>query len=56
MVCQFVNVFVGQLLAVHLLDAVGQQAAVQADETRLGQFTDERGNVLVLHVRIGIIL
>ena len=53
---QLVDVFVGQLLSVHLLDAVGQQAAVQAYEVRLGQLADERGYVFVFHVGIGVVL
>ena len=54
--CKLVDILVGQLLAIHLLDAVGQQATVQADEVRLGQLADERGYVLVFHVGIGIVL
>ena len=54
--CQFVDVLVSQLLAVHLLDAVRQQAAVQTDEVRLGQLAYQRGNVLVLHIGVGVIL
>ena len=56
MVCQLVNVLVSQLLAIHLLDAVGEQTAVQTDEVRLGQLANQRGDVLVLHIRIGVIL
>ena len=54
-VSQHVDVLVGQLLAVHLLNAVGQQATVQADEVRLGQLADERGNIFMLHVGVGVI-
>ena len=53
---QHVDILVGQLLAEHLLDAVGQQAAVQADEVRLGQLADERGDIFVLNVGIGVVL
>ena len=50
-----VQVFVRQLLAVHLLDAVGQQAAVQADEVLLRQLADQRGDVLVFDVGVGVV-
>ena len=56
MVGQFVDVFIGQFLAVHLFDTVGEQTTVQTDEVRLGQLAYQRGNVLVLHVGIGIVL
>ena len=56
MMCQQVEIAVGELLAIHLLDAVGQQAAVEADKVRLGQFADEGGDVLVLHVGVGVVL
>ena len=56
MVGQHVNILVCQRLAIHLLYAVGEQAAVKADEARLGQLTNERGDVLMLHVGVGIIL
>ena len=49
------QVFVRQLLAVHLLDAVGQQTAVQADEVPLREFADQRGDVLVLDVGVGVV-
>ena len=55
MVRQQVDVAVGQLLAVHALDTVGQQAAVEADEAALGQLADKRGDVLVLHVGVGVV-
>ena len=50
------DVLVGEGLAVHLLDTVGKQPAVQADEVRLGQLADERSDVLVLHVGISVVL
>ena len=53
---QLVNVLVSQFLAIHLLDAVGQQTAVQTDEIRLRQLTNQRRDVLVLHVCICVIL
>lgn len=55
-VAQKVEVAVRELLAVHLLQTVGQQAAVQADEVLLGQLADERGDVLVLDVGVGVVL
>ena len=48
------EIAVGELLAVHLLDAVGEQAAVQADEVALGQLSDEGCDVLVLDVGVGV--
>ena len=54
MVVQHLDILVRQLLAVHLLEAVGEHAAVQADEIRFGQLADERSHVLVLHVGIGV--
>ena len=56
MVGKHVDISVGQLLAIHLFDAVGQQPAVQPDEARLGQLAYKSGNVLVLYVCIGVIL
>ncbi len=56
MVRQQLDIPVGQLLAVHRLDAVGQQATVEADEIRLRQFADQRSNILVLDVGVGIVL
>ncbi len=50
------QVLVGQLLAVHLLDAVGQQTPVEPDEVLLGKLADEGGDVLVLDVGIGVVL
>ena len=55
MVLEQVDVAVGQFLAIHLLDLVAQEAAVEADESLLGQFADEGGDVLVLHVGVGVI-
>ena len=51
-----VKVAVRQFLAVHLADAVGQQAAVEPDEAGLGQFADEGGDVLLLDVGVGVVL
>ena len=55
-VLQQVKVAVGQLLAVELLDAVAEQTAVEAYEVRLRQLADKGGDVLVLHVGVGVIL
>ena len=55
MLLEQVQVFVRQLLAVHLLDAVGQQAAVQADEVLFRQLADQRGDVLVFDVGVGVV-
>ena len=48
------EVFIGQFFAVHLLEAVGQQAAIQTDEVLFGQFPDQRGDVLVLYIGVGV--
>ncbi len=50
------DVAVRELLAVHLLQPVGEQPAVQPDETRLGQLADQGGDVLVLDVGVGVVL
>ena len=55
MVVEQVEVTVGEFLAVHRFDAVGQQASVDADETRLGQLTNQSGDVLLLHVGVGVV-
>ena len=55
MVRQHIDVLVGECFSVHLFDAVGQQSAVQADKIGFGQFTNERGNIFVLHVGISVI-
>ena len=55
MVFQQAEVFVREFLAVHLLDAVGQQPAVEPDEVLFGQFADQRGDVLVLDVGVGVV-
>ena len=52
--CELVDIFVGELLAIHLLDALNQQPSVQPDEVFLWQFTGERGNILMLHVGVGV--
>ena len=56
MVVEQVEIFVRQLLAVHLLDAVGKQAAVQADEVLLRQLAYERSDILVFDIGIGVVL
>ena len=53
-VCKQVQIFVGKFLAVHSLDAVGKQTAVQTNETLLWKFANKGGNVLVFHVGIGV--
>ena len=56
MVVELVEILVGEGFAIHLLDAVGEQTAVQTDEAGLGELADERGDVLVLHVGVGVVL
>ena len=46
----------GRLAAIHAADAVAKQAAVQPDKALLGQLADKSGNVLVLHVGVGVVL
>ena len=53
-VVEQLQIAVRELLAVHLLQAVGQQAPVQADEVLLGQLADQGGDVLVLDVGVGV--
>ena len=56
MVCKLINILISQLLAIHFLDTVSKQTTVQTNKVRLRQLADERSNVLMLHVGIGIIL
>ena len=49
------NVFVRQLLAVHLLDAVAQHASIKTNVITLGQFADERSDVLLLYIGVGVV-
>ena len=51
---ELVEILVGKGLAVHLLYALGEQTAVQTDKTALWQFADERRNILMLYIGIGI--
>ena len=53
-VSQQVDILVGQLLVIHLLDALSKQTTVQTDEVRLGQLANQRSNVLMLHIGVGI--
>ena len=50
------DIFVAELLAVHLFNAVGQKAAIQSDETCLGQFANQSCNIFMLDVGICVIL
>ena len=56
MVGELVDILIGQILTIHLLNTVGKQLAVKADKARLGQFAYQSGYILVLHVGVGIIL
>ena len=56
MVRQLVDILISQLLAIHLLDTVCKQLAVETDKARFGKFTYQRSDILVLHIGIGIIL
>ncbi len=56
MLVEQLEVAVGKFLAVHLADAVGEQAAVQADEAGLGELADQGGDVLLLDVGVGVVL
>ena len=51
---QQVDIAVAHLFAVHLLDTVGEEAAVEADEAALRQLADEGGDIFVLHVGVGV--
>ena len=55
-VSQFIDIFVGQFLAVHFFDTVSEQTTVQTDKVRFGQLADEGGDVLVLNVGISVVL
>ncbi len=54
MLIQEIHVLVAQLLAKHLFDALSQQTAVQSDKALLRQLTDQRSDVLVFHVGVGV--
>lgn len=56
MVLEEIDVAVGCFLAVEGFNLVAKQTAVQADKALLGQFADERGDVLVLYVGVGVVL
>ena len=55
MMVEKVEVLGGKFLSVELLDAVGQQATVEADKTCLRQFPYEGGTILVFHIGVGIV-
>ena len=54
MVSEEVDIFVSQLLTIHLFDTVYQHSAIQTDETLLWKFADKRCDILVFNVRIGV--
>ena len=54
MLVQQAQVFVGQFLTVHLFQPLGEHTAVEPDEALLGQLADERGDILLLHVGVGV--
>ncbi len=54
MVVQQVDVFVAKFLTVHLLEAVGEHSAVEADEIFLGELAHQRRQIFVLDVGVGI--
>ena len=56
MVLEEIDVAVGGFLAVEGFNLVAKQTAVQADKALLGEFADERGDVLVLYVGVGVVL
>ena len=49
-----VEIAIGGLFSVHLLELVAEQAAVQANEVAFGNFADEGGEVLVLDIGVRI--
>ena len=49
-------ILVRQFLAVHLLESVGKNAAVESDEVLLRKLADESGKILLLDVCICVIL
>ena len=52
---QQVQITVGYFFAVHIFQAVYQQAAVEADKIRFGEFAYQCGDILVLHIGVGIV-
>ena len=54
MVGEEVDIFVSQLLTIHLFDTIYQHSAIQTDETLLWKFADKRCDILVFNVRIGV--
>ena len=55
-VVEQIQIAFGQSLAIHLLDAVCQEATVEADEAPFGQFADQRRDIFVFDVSVGVIL
>ena len=54
MVIEEVEIAIGCLFSVHLLEFVAEQAAVQSNEVAFGNFADEGGEVLVLDIGVRI--
>ena len=50
------QITVGSLFTIHISQTVCQQAAVEADEIGFGQFSYQRGDILVFHIGVGIVL
>ena len=56
MVLQEIKVTLGGGFAIELPDTVAEQAAIQPDEALFGQLGDERGDVFVFDIGVGVIL
>ena len=54
MFVQQVQVLVGKFFAVHVLDAVAEHTAVEADEIRFWQLADQGGDIFLLNVGISV--
>ena len=51
-----VDITVSHVFTIHFLNTVSKQTAVQTDEVRLGKFSNQSSNILMLNIGIGIIL
>ena len=54
MLVEEAHIPIGELFAEHLFDALGEETAVETDESLLRQLTDKSSDVLMLHIRVRI--
>ena len=54
MIVEQVEITLRSFLAVHFFETVAEQTAIQTNEITFGEFTDERCQVFVFHIGVGI--